>query len=581
MKKFLIILSILLSVLMAASCSKKSSPTSPGTDENPGLNATLTYLATAGVTAQAVATQTMEIQQTATTVAAAQKTANAEATSDAVHGTNTPTINTTATAEMVNARASATAQTAATSTYLAQADPAEQAAATLTQTIAIGNATATVAAQKTVKAEVTALIVTPSYTDTPTNIVVPTNTNTPTPSTTPAPMPITIYANMYYYDNESPDWSYNLSIDDAGYNSISNAIVTLKNITKSQKFIATCSNGNYSGSVSGIDPGNTVEMDVYFSGVTYTASGVMPGGSQLSPDGNTLTWLYGGDANHVSINDPSDNNIYSQDATGNGQDISTYYPLPGVSGEYSVDLDISKNLTFSGGASSYSSFHLDCDTSWDVDVILDSKYAVPTPTPLPTITAPSIMAQIISSDLEGGINVQDMVMVTDSDGNAVTNAGVTIKNITAGTQVHAVYNIMDDYDAGYYVLSGANCIPGNTYEFDVCVNSITYTAQVTAPVASGSLSADCFTLSWTNNGNYNSVSAGYSLYKTNIPGNSLDISSIYTSDDTYDVALVLANVYSGGAFEGFPFSPGIFAGASPTSMAAIGYQYEWEVEATY
>jgi hypothetical protein len=581
MKKFFIVLYILLSVLMASNCTKKASPTFPATDENPGLNATLTYLATAGVTAQAVATQTMEIQQTATTVAAAQKTANAEATYDAVHGTNTPTINTTATAQMNNAVATATAQMAATIAYLAQADPAEQAAATLTQTIAIGNATATVAAQKTVKAEVTVLIVTASYTDTPTNIVAPTNTNTPTPSTTPAPLPIVIGASLYYYDNDSPGWYCNIGINDANYNAISDAIVTLKNVTKSQKFTSTCSNGNYSISIIGIDPGNTVEMDVYFGGVTYTASGVMPGGSTLNPDGNTLTWLYGGNSNYVNIYDPSDNNIYSQAATGSSLDISSYYPVAGVAGEYNVELEISKDLTFTGGASSSSNFHLDCDSSWDVDVILDSKYAVPTPTPMPATTAPSIMAEIISDDLEGGVSVQDMVMVTDSEGNAVTNAGVTIKNITAGTQIHAVYSTMDEFGTAYYPTSGATCIPGDTYEFDVCVSGITYTAQVTAPVASGNLSADCFTLSWTNNGNYNSVGAGNNFYKANNPGNSLDISSIYTSDGTYDVTLVLANVYSNGSFEGFPFSPGIFAGAAPSSMAAIGYQYEWEVEAAF
>ncbi len=581
MKKICIILFILFSVISVSSCSKKASPTAPVDAGSPVLNMTLTYIATAGATAQAVATQTMEIQQTATTVAAAQKTANAESTAAAVNGSNTPTINATATAENINAAATATAQMAVTLTYLAGAGAPAQAAATLTQTIATGNATATVAAQKTANALVTAIVVTPSYTYTPAATMSPTNTCTPTPSSTPAPLPITINAYIYVDDYETPDFYYNVTINDANLVPITNAVITVKNTTKSIQFPATCVNGNYSGIINNTDPGNSVEMDVYFGGVTYTAGSVLPGGAQLDPDGNMVTWQYGGDTNQVSILDPGGNNIFNQYVSGANIDISSDYPGPGVSGQYSVDLDITKSVSFNGGVTPGGNLQLEYDTSWDVNVILDSKYPLPTPTPAPATTAPAILAEIFSSDIESGVVVQDIINITDSSGNAVTNAGVTVKNITAGTQVNAVYSVVDMYDSGYYVNSGANCVPGNTYEVDVCVNGITYTAQATAPVTSGNLSADCDTLTWQNSGNYNYVAASDEIYKFNAPGNSMDVSSIYSSSGVYEVDLMLANVYSNGGAEGYPANPGIFAGAAYSSMLAIGFQYGWDVEITF
>jgi hypothetical protein len=576
-----------MSVLLAANCSKKSLPSSPDSSTTtPDIQETLTYIATAGATAQAAATQTMEIQQTSTAVAIVQQTANAQATYAATHGTSTPTINSTATAQMAGAIETATAQMAATIAYLAQADPTEQAAATQTQTAAIGNATATAVAQKTMNSLVTAVVVTCSYTYTPTNIIPPTITNTPTPSTTPAPLPINIYASIDYYNDENADYECYIDVEDANYNYIQNAVVTVKNVTKSRSFSTAWMYGSYSGPISGIDPGNTVEVDVYFSGVTYTASGVMPGNSNLSPDGNTLSWQYSENYVYVNIDDPSGNNIYYGQATGDSLDISSYYPLPGVEGEYSVAIDAANdNLPFAGGTSSNSSLNLEYDTSWDVNVVLVSKYPEPTPTPTPPTTAPVIIAEIFSSDLEGGFLVQDTVWVNGSDGNAVTDANVTIKNITAGTQINVPYVPEDEYEGvinGYYFLSGANCVAGDTYEFDVFAGGVTYTARVTAPVTSGNISTDCDTLTWSSNGNYNDVNEYMGFDKINVPGNSMDISSMYTSAETYEVNLFLANAYSNGSFQqGIAYSPAAFAGAAAPSLVAVGYEYLWDVEVTY
>lgn len=70
--------------------------------------------------------------------------------------------------------------------------------------------------------------------------------------------------------------------------------------------------------------------------------------------------------------------------------------------------------------------------------------------------------------------------------------------------------------------------------------------------------------------------------KINVPGNSMDISSMYTSADTYEVNLFLANAYSNGSFQqGIAYSPAVFAGAAAPSLVAVGYDYLWDVEVTY
>ena len=589
-------------ILLAAGCSKYASVSSPDLIETSTAGSftpvsiqaaatqtavmavTLTYVATAGSTVQAAATQTAVIKQTLTEVAAEQQAANAQSTATAIavalHGTSTPTINTTATAQEAIAVATATANVAVTLTYVLTAGSTAQTAATQTQTAVIAIETATVAAQQTAKAGATVIVISPSYTDTPYPSYTPTLTATPTPFGTPPALPINIQAYIYYDDFSTPSTSCDLFIYDNNSMNITNAVVTVKNLSQGTRI-------NFSDGYSNLDnffvAGNTLEVDVYFYGTTYTASAVVPGNAQLSPDGNTVSWQYTGNSGSIYISDPRNNNIYNTSISGNTADISSFYPEAGIYGDYYVGFDMSTVSSFSGGAMVNSSFNVGYYSGWDVNAILDSRFPDSTPTPAPAPSALSIGASIIAYDLEGGVSVLDGVYVSDINGNPITDAGVTIKNLTDATSVKALYTYDPNYGQGYFVTNGTNYAPGDSYEIDICVSGVTYTARAYAPAGSGSLSADCDTVSWQSNGNYMEIytDGPDNIHQTNLPGSSYDISPLYTSAGTYSIYLTLGNIYGNSTTANFIYAPGIFTGASLNSYIAVGYQYGWDVNVTF
>jgi hypothetical protein len=599
MKKNLILASILfISVSVLPSCSKHHIPVSPGSVETsiPAVDitathaalqtatmavqqtatvaVTLTYVATAGQTAQAVATQTAGIQQTATTVAGAQLTALVQLTNIAqtatIIGTATPTINKTATEIAIIS----TEVEGATLTFIATAGATVQAAAT-----------ATVVAQKTAKALQTVVVVTPSITETPTITYTPSITPTITPIGTLPPMPISIYADVsiddYMY---GPSCSSSINVYDANYSKISNASVKVRDITKgiggNALFDSRWSTYNYNFDSSSINAGDNFEVDVYFNGLTYTAQVIMPGNVQINAAGNVISWQ-NSDSAYIDVYDPGSNDIYSQNVTGTSVDISSAYSLSALFGTYQTDVSITNSSTFTGGTLGSNQLSAYYYTGWTVDILPGSKSVEPTPTPAPPITSITISAFLNEMDIEGGITQQNNVSVSDMNGNMITNAEVVIKNLSNATQVNAIYNYSNsDYETTANIVYA----PGNLYEADVTVDGILYTAQVTAPVASGNLSADCNTVSWNSNGNFNRIifsGPSSSIYQ-DLAGNSMDISSYYTVGGEYSLTLMLFNAYSNGAEYpyGLPMRAGIFAGASINSYFVVGYESAWDIEVT-
>ncbi len=552
---------------------------------------TAAALQTAGLSAQETATAeaaatATAVEQMATLVAAAQKTADAELTATAIaiatFGTATYTPNATETA----AAQIATAEAAITLTYLATAGQTAQVAATETATAANANATATAAAVNTAEAMRTVVTISPSNTPTInlTPSLTPTLTLTPTAGIPPAPYTIYAYVSFYDFDSYGTNVYGTVYMYDANYNTVQKVSATLKDITKASQ-VSLTNNGSgycYAYYYDANPSGDTFEVDVYFNGVTYTSQAAMPAIPQLSADGNTVSWQSGITSGNVYVDDPAGNQTLGQSISGTSMDISSAY-TPGVYGEYYVGVNLSNAGTFTGGASASSSFSVKHNTAWDVDVTSGSITVMPTSTPAPTVTGITIEAIIMENDLEGGLSAQDMVYIMDASYNPITDAGVIIKDLTKSSQTTVYYNATNNY----YQVIGADYTAGDTYEVDVCVSGITYTAQASAPsIASGNLSTDANTVSWTSNGNYNEVdvddSSGNQLfYQTNLPGNSVDISSYDAAVGDYSVNLWLGNAYSNNSsFSGLAYDSAVFAGVG---MGVIGIIYEasWDVSVTY
>lgn len=510
-------------------------------------------------------------QQTATQVAAAQYTAIVELTGTAIEaaiiGTATPTVNKTAT----KVAAISTMQVAVTLTYIASAGSIVQA-----------EATSTAAAQKTAKAQQTVFVVTPSITETPSLTYTPTQRPTATQVGTLPAMPLSINASIYIDDYGSgPSGSVYIQVTDANYIAVPNADVKFKNITKGTNAVSLSYDvSNYYGYQIYYNDfnvqGNTLEVDVYYNGVTYTAQGIVPE-AQINSDGSIISWQNSASGN-VYVSDPLGNNIYSQTTQGNSVNISSVYSLSGLFGEYQADLSISNSSNFTGGSLGNKQMYISYYAGWTVEILPGTRTLLPTPTPYPPITNITINAMLSECDLEGGLSQMNYVMVYDMNENEITNAGVIFKNLSNASQVNAVYN---SSDSQYKPVSDITYIPGNIYEVDVSVDGVVYTAQATAPIASGYLSADCDTLSWDTNGNFNMMSlySNMSYFNQNLTGNSMDISSLYNQDGNYSLSLTFYNAYSNGSgIYGIPTRPGVFAGASARSFFAVGYQVAWDIE---
>jgi len=513
-------------------------------------------------------TATAGIRQTQTAVVAAQQTAGAAATQTAIYiaqnGTNTPTPN-----------AVSTALAAMTQTYLATAGATAQAAAT-----------ATVAAQETVRAQITAVLASPG-----TNTVTPTpftySTPTPFPTVTNPVLPLTIYADLNANDySDSFQLDCSVSISDANSSIVTNATVTLRDITDSTSanipWVAGSTNQYSANAPLPFNGGDTYEIDVYEAGVTYTAQTVMIGPAQIDPGGDVVSWPAAGSPyTYVTMEDPSYNEVFYGDITGTSADLAPYYE-PGVYGQYQIFADLSSSGTFTGGSQVNGYIYTYYETGWTVDVNAGSSPTVePTLTPAPTNLV-TIEAEFLQTDTAEGVSNQAMAYIYDANYNAITTCTVTLEDLNTTAQWNLPYNpsmYMEDYENDSAVYK-----PGDTYEFYVCINGVTYTAQEAAPVGTVSLSPDCDTVSWNSNGNVNYVSvedpsSNQVFYQMDLPGNSVDISPYYTEDGIYTVSAGIFNGYSNGSnpIGDLPSDPAVFAGENAGSMIVVGYETGWDV----
>jgi hypothetical protein len=524
---------IMLSVFAVAGCSKKYSPAAPGQSM-----ATMTP----NMTATIEALNTFEAKQTAT--AAAIETAYIHATQTVVAGLPQ-----------------------ATQTAIANVN----AAATV-------NASVTAAAQKTAAARATVFIVTPA------NTFTATQTPTPAAAISSPVLPLYISSYIYLYDTAGGNSMYSsLNVSDYNNNYITNAYVTLKNLTNSGTVVLPYSghSGSYStDSYLDFTPGDVYQLQVYAGGVTYTASAAVQG-TDISSDGNTLTWS-GNAGAYVYVDDPLGTSIFSQNVSGNSVDISPYY-LPGDYGTYNVDVSVDTKTAIAG-ASSYSSLSIYYNTGWDVEVEAVSSSAQPTSTPVPTAGI-SINAAIAANDLEGGVSTNVRVNINITNGGTVRDGTVTIKDLTASTSVSCTYNSGE----GYYETSELAYTAGHVYEADVSVNGSTYTAKLTAPAANISLSDDCNTISWTGSGNYNGIDVEYYdslysyysqvFYESDIFTNTVDISAAYTKNGEYQVQAGIYSMSANHTMTDYPqitVSSAIFNGTY-NSLFYICYTAVWDV----
>ena len=307
-------------------------------------------------------------------------------------------------------------------------------------------------------------------------------TATTTPTITPTTGPITIDAQLDGNDQSDGMEGYGyVYVRDSNNNSITNAVVTFRDITNATRVNVPLYGGNYYRfEYAGFVPGSVYEIDVFVNGVTYTAASALPGPAQLDPEGNLLSWQHGGNYNFIFIDDPSNQGIYSQSDSGTissrSVDISSVYSVSGQYGKFGVNVNLQNyaygNTVFAG-ASSNSSIELTYRCSWDVFVTAGSQVAG-TPTPINT---PSLLinANWQAGKSSGAITATGYTEVRNSNYWQVSNATVTVRDLTNLTLFTSAYN------GSNYGVQNPVYVPGDNYEFDVFFNGITYSASCKAP----------------------------------------------------------------------------------------------------
>jgi hypothetical protein len=193
---------------------------------------------------------------------------------------------------------------------------------------------------------------------------------------------------------------------------------------------------------------------------------------------------------------------------------------------------------------------------------------------MPTIAVPIVISAYIGSNYISADNAWGVtydVSLVDANGNTITNADVTVKNVTNTWQYQVAY---DASTTSYHIddtTGTIQYIPGNTYEVDVTAGGVTYIAQSVAP-GNDSMSTDSNTISWQYDGNNDSFEAdnpdGSVALSASDPGldYNIDISSIYTVSGDYLIYLWLVNSYTG-----------VFAGSSPNSNIWVEYDDGWDI----
>ncbi len=211
-------------------------------------------------------------------------------------------------------------------------------------------------------------------------------------------------------------------------------------------------------------------------------------------------------------------------------------------------------------------------TSTITDTFTQTPTSTVTPTFTATSTALTIGASIDGFDTGSGWDITYDVSVNDAGGNAITNAAVTVKNITHPWQYTVTYNpSTSTYNIEDTAGTTLQYTSGDVYEIDVYANGVNYTAQAAAP-GNGSLSADCNTVSWQYDGNNDSLEvdnpSSAAVLARSDPGLDFntDISSVYTDTGDYSIYLWLVNSYNG-----------VYAGSSAASYIWVEYDVGWDV----
>jgi hypothetical protein len=396
---------------------------------------------------------------------------------------------------------------------------------------------------------------------------------TPTPTNTPS---VIIHAYIEGDDQADGMSAYEyVDVNDANNNAITGAVVTIKDITNASQANAVYNGGDYRVQNPQYVPGDNYEVDVCIGNITYTAQVAAPGPAQIDPEGNTVSWQNGGSNNYIYVYNPDNTEAFYQSNGGSANkngvlDLSAVYDESGQYGEYRININLDSYHNAFTGTSPNSEIYAVYNVSWDVYVTPGSS-AVGTPTPTNTPAA------IIYARINGGQSNYSNINVNDGSGSAITDAGVTIKNITEATQASVPYS------GSNYNIQNFPYISGDNYEVDVCVNGVTYTAQAVAP-GPAQIDPAGNTVSWQNGGNDDFVSienpdntqAFYRSYGGNANNNStIDISSVYPASGQYGEYYVNVNLEN---FIGN--NNGAFAGTSQNSYFYMQYNVSWEVFVT-
>ena len=384
---------------------------------------------------------------------------------------------------------------------------------------------------------------------------------TPTPTSTPV---LRISANIQAVDLAGAiTASEYVRVTDGGFNNISSAVVTIKDLTNATQAAAPYFGfSQYQVSAPVYVPGDLLEIDVYYNGVTYSSQSTAPGPASISADCGTITLLNCGNGNSVTIYNPDNSTAFSQGSSGNANgtsviDVSNVYAASGQLGRYRVQATLANNLNAAFiSPVTIGQFSMSYNAMWDVFVTAGTRtVGTPTPTPYPTSTPEILIYAGITLDKQyTGTNSFDYVDVYNTSYIPVSSAAVTLKDLTGLTQVNMPYN-------GYeYRLQNPPYIIGDLYEVDVFFNGNTYTAQ-TALLGPALIDAQGNTVTWHNGGGQNTVNVknpdtSTAFSQTSLGASSsdmsVDISGVYALSGQYGTYTVSASLdnYSTVPFTG-------------------------------
>src|ERR1035437_2991069 len=157
---------------------------------------------------------------------------------------------------------------------------------------------------------------------------------------------------------------------------------------------------------------------------------------------------------------------------------------PVIDGTYTATPTITRTGAITTTPSISATFSITMTTTITATITATSTQT-PTFTVTPTFTATStavtISAYIDGFDTGGGMDITYDISIVDAGGNTITDAGVTVKNVSTAWQFTVPYNASTtSYNIEDPTGATIQYTPGSVYEIDVYSNGITYTAQSAA-----------------------------------------------------------------------------------------------------